>query len=190
MQKTLENLNKAFIGESQARNRYSYYAKIAKKEGYEVIAEAFNITAEQEKVHAKREFEHIQALKGEQNEIIVEAAAPNTYGNTKENLQAAIDGENFEYTQMYPEFAKTAEDESLPKIAARFRSIATAEEHHEERFKKLLEQLNNESLFKKNESVWWVCRECGYVHFGETPPEMCPSCDHPKAYYQIKSEEY
>ena len=185
MKKTLENLTKAFIGESQARNRYSFYAKIAKKEGYEQIAGIFLITAENEKIHAKRLFEHIQELK-QGEEIIVEAPAPLTYGNTAENLKAAIAGENHEHTFMYPEFAKIAEEEGLDKVAARLRAIAKAEEHHEERFKKFLDQINNNSVFKKDKEVWWMCRECGYIHFGTEAPQICPSCDHPQSYYQLK----
>jgi len=189
MNKTLENLTKAFIGESQARNRYSFYAKVAKKEGFEQIAEIFLITAENEKEHAKRLFEHIQELK-QGDEIKVEAAAPTIYSSTAENLKAAIAGENYEYTQMYPEFAEIAEKEDLPKIAIRLRAIAKAEEHHEERFKKLLEQVENNTVFKKEQEVAWVCRECGYTHLGTEPPELCPSCDHAKGFYQIKCEEY
>ena len=194
MKKTFENLVKAFIGESQARNRYSYYAKIAKKEGYEQISAVFAETAEQEKVHAKRLFEHIQELKkkigGDLDTVQVEAEAGTIYGNTEENLQAAIDGENYEYTDMYPAFAKVARAEDLENIAKRFSSISIAEKHHEERYKKLLEQLKNKTLFKKGKQVAWVCRECGYVHVGETPPDECPSCDHPQAYYQVQCEEY
>ncbi len=195
MKQTIQNLVKAFIGESQARNRYTYYAKVAQKQGYEQIAEIFLITADQEKIHAKRLFEHIQELKKElpeqeQNEIQVPASAPTVYDTTIENLKAAINGENYEHTQMYPEFAETAEQEGYDKIAARLRAIAKAEEHHEERYKKLLEQLENNTLFKKSNEVWWICRECGYAHYGTEPPEMCPSCDHPKAFYQKKCEEY
>lgn len=190
MKKTLENLTKAFVGESQARNRYTYYSKVAKKEGYEQISRNFLETAEQEKAHAKRLFEHIQKLKGDQNEVIVSASAPNVYGSTKENLQAAVAGENYEYTEMYPEFAKIAEEEGLDEIATRFKSIAVAEEHHEERYKKLLEQLENKTIFKKEEEATWVCLECGYVHTGKTPPKECPSCDHPSGYYIIKCEKY
>jgi len=190
MQETLKNLTKAFIGESQARNRYAFYAKVAKKEGFEQIAEIFNITAEQEKTHAKRLFEHIQELKEDLAEIIVEAAAPTTYGDTVENLKAAIAGETHEYTEMYPEFAKTARAEGLEKIAIRLEVIAKAEEHHEERYTKLLKEVEGGTVFKKDKKVAWVCRECGYVHFGPEPPQKCPSCDHPKAYYQLKCEEY
>ncbi len=190
MKKTLENLTKAFIGESQARNRYDFYAKIAKKEGYEQIAEIFSITAENEKVHAKRLFEHIQKIKEGDDDIEVQSSAPNIYSNTIENLKSAIKGENHEYTQMYPEFAEIAEQEGYPEIAQRLRSIAKAEEHHEERFKKLLEQLELETIFKKEEQTYWVCRECGYVHYGTEAPNICPSCDHPKSYYQVKCEQY
>ena len=191
MKKTLENLTKAFIGESQARNRYTFYAKIARKEGYEQIAEIFLITAENEKAHAKRLFEHIQELnKGKLREIEVEAAAPLVYGNTAKNLQAAIDGEHYEYAEMYPEFAKTAQKEGLLKIAARLEAIAIAERHHEERYKKLLKEVKIKAVFKKKKKVWWVCRECGYVHFGKEAPKVCPSCDHGQSFYQIKREVF
>ena len=194
MENTIKNLTKAFIGESQARNRYSFYAKIAKKEGFEQISEIFLITAENEKEHAKRLFEHINELKNKSSEsleeIIVEAVAPTMFSDTINNLKSAIAGENHEYTQMYPEFADMAEKEGLSKIAKRLRSIAIAEQHHEERFKKLLKEVEGGTVFKKEKEVWWVCRECGYVHFGTEAPEECPSCDHSRSFYQIKSEEY
>ncbi len=194
MQETIKNLTKAFIGESQARNRYTFYAKVAKKEGYEQIAEIFLLTAEQEKTHAKRLFEHISELKKKSNkkldEIEVLAAAPTIYGNTKENLKAAIAGENYEHTEMYPEFSNTAKKEGLARIAARLKSIAVAEKHHEERYKKLLEQLEGKTVFKKKKAVFWACRECGYTHLGKQPPEKCPSCDHPKSFYEVKREKY
>ncbi|MCX6796052.1 MAG: rubrerythrin family protein [Candidatus Falkowbacteria bacterium] len=194
MKETIKNLTKAFIGESQARNRYTFYAKIARDEGYEQIAAVFLLTADQEKAHAKRLFEHINELKKQSNEdlseIIVEAAAPTTYGTTIENLKAAIAGENHEYTQMYPEFAATAEKEGLNDLAVRLRSIAKAETHHEERYKKLLEQLEQDTIFQKDKEIWWTCRECGYVHFGAAAPDKCPSCDHPQAFYELKCEEY
>jgi len=193
MKKTLENLIQAFIGESQARNRYDFYAKIAKKEGYEQIAGIFLETAANEKEHAKRIFEHIQELKKELNEadeINVEATAPLIYETTVENLKAAIAGEYHEHTQMYPEFAKIAEEEGLEKIANRLRAIAQAESHHEERYKKLLDQLENETIFTKTEEVEWVCRECGYVYKGTTPPDKCPSCDHAMGFYQVKCENF
>ena len=190
MKKTLENLTKAFVGESQARNRYTFYAKIAKKEGLEQIAAVFSETAEQEKVHAKRLFEHIQEIKEGMEEIEIGTSAPTVYDNTAKNLKAAVAGENYEYTEMYPEFAKIAEEEGFQEIANRFRAIAKAEEHHEERYKKLLAVLEAGTVFKKEQEIAWVCRECGYVHFGVQPPEMCPSCDHPQGYYQVKCEEY
>ena len=194
MKQTLQNLTKAFIGESQARNRYNFYASIARKEGYEQIAEIFQITADNEKEHAKRIFEHINELKKKSKEkpaeIEVEAVAPTTWGTTAENLKAAIVGENYEYTEMYPEFAKVAVKEKLLKIARRLRAIAIAEKHHEERYKKLLKEVEAKTVFRKTKKVWWVCRECGYVHFGKTPPSVCPSCDHSKNFYQVKCEKY
>lgn len=190
MANTLKNLIKAFIGESQARNRYTFYASAARKAGFEQIAEIFLITADNEKEHAKRLFEEIQKLKGDLSEIIVEAIAPTTLGTTAENLAAAIKGENYEHTQMYPEFAAEAEKEGLKEVADRLRAIAKAEEHHEERYKKLLAHVTADTVFKRSEKVWWVCRECGYVHFGTQPPKKCPSCDHETAFYQLKCEEY
>ena len=193
MKETLKNLTKAFIGESQARNRYTFYAKIAKKEGYEQIAEIFLLTANQEKEHAKRLFEHIQELKkelGNNEEISVEATAPLVYGTTEENLQAAANGEKYEYSEMYPGFAETAEKENLPKIAKRLKSIAIAEKNHEERYLKLLEHVKNKTFFKRSEKKIWVCRECGYIYEGEEPPKECPSCDHPQSYYELKREVY
>jgi len=194
MKKTIQNLTKAFIGESQARNRYSFYAKVAQKEGYEQIADIFTVTAENERIHAKRLFEQINELKRKSKEkldpIMVEAEAPTTYGATIDNLKAAIAGENHEYTKMYPEFADTAEKEGLPELAKRLRSIGIAESHHEERYKKLLKELEGGTVFKKSKETWWVCRECGYVHFGKEPPTKCPACDHPTTFYQVKCEEY
>jgi len=191
---TIENLAKAFVGESQARNRYTFYAKIAKKEGYEQIAEIFLITAENEREHASTLFKFINELKektGEKlEEIKVDVAVPTTLGSTIENLRAAIAGENYEHTRMYPEFAEVAEREGFPDIAERLRAIARAEEHHEERFKKLLKEVEVGTVFRKNREVWWVCRECGYVYYGKEPPEECPSCGHPRSYFQIKCEEY
>ena len=194
MKKTIENLAKAFIGESQARNRYTFYSKVAKKEGYEQIAEIFLITAENEREHASWLFKLINELKqksGEDfSEIKVETVAPTVFGTTAENLKEAIAGENYEYTQMYPEFADIAEKEGFPEIAKRLRVIAKAEEHHEERYKKIVKEVEAGTVFKKEREVWWVCRECGYVHFGKEPPEECPSCGHPRSFYQLKSEEY
>ena len=181
-------------GPTRARNRYNYSAKIAKKEGYEIISQVFSVTAEQEKVHAKRIFEHLQELKSNSkpkfDELTIETVVPTLYGNTKTNLESAIAGEKYEHTTMYPDFAQTALDEGLTDIATRFKSIAKAEEHHEERYQKLLDQLNNNTIFKKSKKVWWVCMECGYVHHGTQPPTKCPSCDHPQSYYRFKCEQY
>jgi len=190
MNETLKNLVKAFIGESQARNRYSFYAKIASKEGFEEIAELFLITADNEREHAKKLFELIQELKDDLNEVEVQTKAPVKYGTTINNLKAAIEGENYEHSIMYPSFAKTAREEGLPKIGARLMAISRAEEHHEERYKKLLAQLEAKTFFKKSEVKEWVCRKCGYVHKGTEPPMKCPSCDHEKKYFELKCEEY
>jgi len=194
MKNTIGNLVKAFIGESQARNRYTFYAKIAKNEGFEQIAGIFLITAENEKEHAGNLFKLINELKKKSNEkldeIKVESVAPTALASTAENLKAAIAGENYEYTKMYPEFADVAEKEGFPEIAKRLRAIAKAEKHHEERYKKLLKEVEAGTFFKKEKEVWWVCRECGYIHFGKEPPEKCPSCDHLRSYFQLKCKEY
>ncbi len=195
MEQTLHNLTQAFIGESQARNRYSFYASLARKEGFEQIGEIFTVTADNEKEHAKRIFELLQELKeklgrDKNGEIKVEAAAPTTYGTTAENLKAAAAGENYEHTQMYPGFAQVAEEEGLVEIAQRLRAIAIAEKHHEERYLKLLTEVEGGTVFKKKEVITWVCRECGYVHRGIEPPEVCPSCDHEKSFYQVMCENY
>lgn len=195
MEKTIKNLTKAFIGESQARNRYTFYAKIAKKEGYEQISSIFIETADQEKEHAKWLFRMINELKkqdgdNEYEEIAVEASAPTTLGNTQENLKAAIKGENYEFENMYPEFAATAREEGLTSVAIRLMSIGRAEAHHEERYRKLLDELEKDAIFKKEDKIEWVCRKCGYTHLGTTAPKKCPACDHSQSHYQIKSEQY
>ncbi|MCL5011177.1 MAG: rubrerythrin family protein [Patescibacteria group bacterium] len=193
MQKTIQNLALAFIGESQARNRYTFYGSIARKDGYEQMAEIFILTAEQEKEHAKKLFEAIQGLKkqaGDLPEIKVEAVCPTVHGPTAQNLKAAIEGENYEHSQMYPRFAAVAREEGLNEIAARLLAIAEAEKHHEKRYQKILKELETGTLFKKEKAVWWVCRECGYQHFGAEPPEQCPSCEHARGFYQLKCEEY
>ena len=194
MKKTVENLSKAFIGESQARNRYTFYSKIAQKEDFEQIAEIFLITADNEREHAKWLFRLINQLKeksGEKlDEITVEASVPLTLGDTKENLKAAIAGEHYETTKMYPEFADVAEKEGLNDIAGRLRAISKAEEHHEERYNKLLRKVEGKTVFKKDDKVYWVCKKCGYIHEGKEPPQRCPSCNHPKNYFELKCEEY
>ncbi len=194
MEKTIRNLAAAFIGESQARNRYLFYAKIASKEGFEKIAEIFRLTADQEKEHASWALKLINQLKENQPEmeeiIVDQQSVPTVLGTTKENLAAAIKGESYEQTTMYPQFAEIAQQENLPQIAARLRAIAKAEAHHEERYQKLLDQLEKDTLFKKETEVEWTCRECGYVHTGNQPPEKCPSCDHPQSFYELKCEQY
>jgi len=194
MKKTLENLSKAFIGESQARNRYTLYSKTAKKEGYEQLADIFLVTADNEREHAKWLFRLIQELKEDSGEnleaLTIEAEAPLVLGTTADNLIAAIAGEHYEYSEMYPEFADVAEEEGLEDIAVRLRAIGRAEEHHEERYKKLLGEVEAGTMFKKDEEVKWLCRKCGYVHTGMEPPEKCPACDHPTKYYEILCEHY
>ena len=194
MTNTIQNLAKAFIGESQARNRYGFYSKIAKKEGFEQIAEIFLLTAENEREHASQLFKLINKLKKESNEnleeIKIEAEMPTAFGNTAENLKAAIAGENFEQTKMYPEFAEIAEKEGLTEIATQIRAIAIAEKHHEGRFKKLLAEIEGNSVFKKEKKVYWVCRKCGYVSEANEAPEKCPSCGHPQSYFEVGCEGY
>jgi rubrerythrin len=194
LKKTVENLAAAFIGESQARNRYTFYAKIAKEAGYEQISDIFLLTAENEREHAKWLFRLINELKKRSkenlDEIKVEASAPTILGTTQENLRAAIAGEHYENTEMYPEFADIAEKQGFPDIAKRLRSIALAEGHHEKRYRRLLAEMEGGTLFKKKQKVAWVCRKCGYVHEGQEPPETCPSCDHPRDYFELKCEAY
>lgn len=180
--KTLENLVKAFIGESMARNRYTFYAKVAKDEGYVFVSRIFLETAENEKEHAENLFKFIKDLRKDDS-IVVEAEAPLIWGSTVDNLKAAIAGENYENTKMYPEFAEIAEKEGFKDVAERLRAIAQAEVHHENRYRKILEAIENGTFFRRDEEVAWVCLECGYIHYGTEPPEECPSCGHPKAYY-------
>lgn len=194
MKKTVENLAKAFIGESQARNRYTLYAKVAKKEGYEQLSEIWLNTAENEREHAKWAMRMINSLKEEADEdlseITVEADAPTILGDTVDNLKASIEGEHYENTQMYPEFADAAEEEGYEDIAERLRAIGRVEEHHEERFTRILKEVEAGTVFKKTSAVKWVCRKCGYIHEGTEPPEKCPSCDHPTEYFEILCEEF
>ncbi|HID71698.1 MAG TPA: rubrerythrin family protein [Thermoplasmata archaeon] len=188
---TAKNLMKAFIGESMARNRYTIFSKIAKKEDYQQIAAIFEETANHEAEHAKWNYRMLVEELGVNGvELEVEAAGPVIWKDTAANLQSAIDGEHYENTIMYPEFADIAEKEGFPKIAARLRAIAKAEWHHEQRYKKLLEQLKNNTVFKKDGKIYWVCRKCGYIHEGPEPPRECPACGHPYSYYQRQCEEY
>jgi len=189
MKETIKNLAKAFVGESQARNRYTFYSKVAKKEGFEQISEIFLITADNEREHAKWLLRLINEIK-DSEEIKVEAEVSTVFANTTENLKASIAGENYEYTKMYPEFATVAEKEGFSEIARRLKAIAKAEEHHEERYKKLLNEIEGKTIFKKEKKAFWLCRKCGYVFGGEEPPEECPSCSHPKSYFELKCEEY
>lgn len=194
MKNAVVNLAKAFVGESQARNRYTFYASAARREGFEQIADVFLITADNEKQHAKWFMRMLGELKAQSSEnldeITVEAAAPTILSTTAENLEAAVAGENHEHTDLYPRFAAVAEEEGLPEFAERIRAISRAEEHHEERFKKLLANMAAGTVFVRDREVAWLCRECGYVHVGKEAPEKCPSCDHPRAFYQLKCEEY
>ena len=184
--RTEKNLLTAFAGESQARNRYTYFASQARKEGYEQIAAIFEETANQEKEHAKREFKF---LKG--GEVEIAAAFPaGVIGNTLENLNAAAAGEHYENTKMYPDFAKTADKEGFSEIANVFRSIAIAEKHHEERYVALAKNITAGRVFKREKPVRWVCRNCGYVHQGTEPPDLCPSCAHPQAYFELEAVNY
>ncbi len=173
--KTFQNLMTAFAGESQARNKYTYFASAAKKEGYEQIAAIFEETANNEKEHAKMWF---KLLNG--------GAVP----NTKENLKAAAEGENYEWTDMYDSFAKEAEEEGFKEIANKFRLVAAIEKEHEERYLKLLNNIASERVFDKEDTTVWVCRNCGYVHVGKTAPKVCPACNHPQAYFEMRSTNY
>ena len=183
---TEKNLLIAFAGESQARNRYSYFAGQAKKDGYEQIAAIFEETANQEKEHAKREFKFLEG-----GEVEITAAYPaGVIGSTLENLKAAAGGEHYENTIMYQEFAKTAEKEGFPAIANVFKSIAIAEKRHEQRYVALAKNIADGVVFKRSKPVRWVCRNCGYVHEGTEPPDLCPACAHPKAHFELEAVNY
>lgn len=184
--KTEQNLLKSFAGESQARGRYVYFASIAKKEGYEQIAAIFNETAEQEKEHAKRFFKF---LEGGMVEITASYPA-GILSTTVENLKAAAAGENEEWSELYPEFAKVADEEGFPQIAEAFRRIATVEAGHEARYLKLYERMINGTVFEDKEEIEWQCRNCGYIHKGKKAPEVCPACQHPKAHFERKKNNY
>jgi rubrerythrin len=183
---TEKNLLTAFAGESQARNRYTYAASQAKKEGFVQISAIFQETADQEKEHAKRLFKF---LEGGDTEI--QAAFPaGVIGTTAENLEAAAGGEHYEWTEMYPGFAKVAREEGFDAIAAVFEAIAVAEKQHEKRYLDLLANVKNGTVFKKDTAVVWRCRNCGYLHTGPQAPEACPACAHPKAHFEILGENY
>lgn len=184
--KTEQNLLKAFAGESQARNRYSFFASVAKKEGFEQISEIFQETADNEKEHAKVFFKHLQG-----GDVVITADYPaGKIGTTAENLLAAADGEKMEWGTLYPDFEKVAEEEGFPKIAESFKEIAEVEEQHEKRYRKLLERVKKGTVFKRDKEVEWKCRNCGYVHHGKEAPDVCPACKHAQAYYEVRCENY
>ena len=170
---TEKNLREAFSGESQARNKYTYFASKAKKEEFEQISALFLKTADNEKEHAKMWFKELDGL-----------------GNTAENLVSAADGENYEWTDMYDGFAKTAEEEGFPELAVKFRMVAEIEKHHEERYRALLHNVDAQEVFKKSQVKVWECRNCGHIVVGEKAPEVCPVCAHPQAYFEVHAENY
>jgi rubrerythrin len=184
--KTEKNLLAAFAGESQARNRYSFFASVARKEGYEQIAAIFEDTAQNEREHAKLFFVH---LKGGEAEITASYPA-GVIGTTKENLKAAADGEKMEWGTLYPAFAKTAEKEGFLEIGRLFSQVGKVEASHEARYKKLYQNIVKGTVFKSATSKKWHCRNCGYVHEGKTAPAKCPACDHPQAHFELLAENY
>lgn len=190
--RTLENLMKAFAGESQARNRYTFYASIARKEGYRQIEALFIETADNEREHAKRFYKHVVENLEAADPVMVDIVAdyPAQLGNTLQNLKAAAAGEHEEHTLLYPEFAKIAEEEGFKAIATQFRKIADVEVKHEERFLKLAANIESGKVFKKDEPVRWKCRNCGYIHEGISAPEMCPACAHPLEHFELMVETY
>ena len=171
--KTEKNLWEAFAGESQARNKYTYFASVAKKQGFEQISALFLKTADNEKEHAKLWFKALEGI-----------------GDTKANLAAAAEGENYEWTDMYERFAQDAEEEGFPELAARFRLVAAVEKHHEERYRALLKNVETAQVFAKSEVKVWECRNCGHLVVGTEAPELCPTCAHPKAYFEVHAENY
>ena len=170
---TEKNLMAAFSGESEARNKYTYFASKAKKDGYEQIAALFLKTADNEKEHAKLWFKELNGI-----------------GTTEENLLSAAEGENYEWTDMYAGFAETAEKEGFTELAAKFRLVAAVEKHHEERYRKLLENVKDLKVFQKDDVVVWECRNCGHIHVGDKAPELCPTCAHPQSFFEVNAENY
>jgi rubrerythrin len=183
---TEKNLLKAFAGESQAKNRYEFAAKVAREEGYEQMAAIFMETAAQEQTHAKQFFKF---LEGGMLEITATYPA-GKISTTKENLESAAAGEHEEWTELYPEFARIAEEEGFKQVATAFKAIASVEKAHEERYRKLLANLMGNKVFERDEKVFWYCRKCGYVHFGTKALKNCPACGHPEAYFELKAENY
>ena len=184
--KTEQNLLKAFAGESQARNRYTFFAKQAEKDGYQQIAAIFRETAMNEQTHAKIFFKF---LEGGMVEITAKYPA-GVIGDTAANLEAASSGEHEEWTEIYPEFARIAAEEGFPKIATAFKLIAAIEEDHDKRYSALLKNLKENKVFEREDKVFWICRECGHIHYGRKALNNCPVCDHPMAYFEIKAENY
>lgn len=170
---TEKNLMEAFSGESQARNKYTFFASVAKKQGFEQIAALFLKTAENEKEHAKMWFKELSGI-----------------GDTAENLAAAADGENYEWTDMYESFAKTAEEEGFPQLAEKFRLVGAIEKHHEERYRALLRNVEMAQVFAKSEVKVWECRNCGHIVVGTNAPQVCPTCNHPQSYFKVHAENY
>ena len=170
---TEKNLQAAFAGESQARNKYTYFASVAKKEGYEQISALFLKTADNEKEHAKMWFKELKGI-----------------GSTEENLKAAADGENYEWTDMYEDFARTADEEGFHELAEKFRGVAAIEKHHEERYRALLNNIETRQVFEKSEVKVWECRNCGHIVVGTNAPDVCPVCNHPQAYFEVSAENY
>lgn len=190
--KTRENLMKSFAGESQARNRYTMYAKVAEKEGYRQIANLFMETAENEYQHAKRFFRFLaEGLKDELPTVVeIEAGFPVALGDTVENLKAAAAGEKEEWDELYPEFAKIAKEEGFPEISAAWLKIADVEQRHETRFIKLKENVENGIVFERKDQREWICQKCGHVHTGTSAPQLCPACLHPQPYFELFVENY
>lgn len=190
--KTAENLLKAFAGESQARTRYTFYASVADKEGYKQIKNIFIETADNEKEHAKRFYKLLlEGFAGELPAMIeINAGYPVAQGTTLDNLKAAADGENEEWTDLYPSFAKTAEEEGFPEVAGAFKIIANVEKRHEARYHKLAENILNNNVFQKDQPVLWKCGNCGHIHEGPNAPEKCPACLHPQAFFEVFVETY
>jgi len=184
--RTEQNLLKAFAGESQARNRYTFFAKAAKKEGYNAISEIFLETAENEKEHAKLFFKHLEG-----GIVEITASYPaGVIGTTIENLKASAAGENEEWTILYPEFAKIAEEEGFTEVAATFKLVAMVEVEHEKRYNALIERLDGEGFFKRSSSIKWKCLNCGYIHEGSVAPDLCPACKHPQSYFEPLGMNY
>ncbi|MGQ9684111.1 MAG: rubrerythrin [Anaerolineae bacterium] len=183
---TERNLLAAFAGESQARNRYTFFASVAKKQGYEQIAAIFLETAENEKEHAKLFFTQLQG-----GDVEIQASYPaGVIGDTAANLEAAADGERLEWTTLYQDFAEVARKEGFPEIAHIYTEIAEVEEQHEKRYRKLLERVRSGTVFERDTVVSWRCRNCGYVHEGKSAPKVCPACRHPQAYFELLAENY